>query len=157
MTAGAAKRNGAPPRRLADPASYRLEAQIGYVLRRAHQKATGIFNAVMGEFGVTPTQFAALARLDDAGRVSQNELGRLTAMDPATIWGVVNRLIKQGYVAQSAHPGDARLVMVELTEAGRKATLRMKAVAAEVSRETLAPFTEAEARQLLALLGRLGG
>jgi DNA-binding MarR family transcriptional regulator len=77
-------------------------------------------------------------------------------MDPATIWGVVNRLIKQGYVAQWADPDDARLVMVDLTDAGRRATLRMKAVAAEVSRETLTPFTEEEARQLLALLARLG-
>jgi DNA-binding MarR family transcriptional regulator len=156
MTATASRRNGAQ-RRLDDPAGYRLEAQIGFVLRRAHQKATGIFNAVMDEFGVTPTQFAALAKLDDAGRVSQNELGRLTAMDPATIWGVINRLMKQGLVAQSPDPDDGRLVMVELTEAGRRATLRMKAVAAEVSRETLRPFTDEEARQLLALLGRLGG
>jgi DNA-binding MarR family transcriptional regulator len=156
MTASAVKRNGAP-RRLDDPARYRLEEQIGYVLRRAHQKATSIFNAVMGEFGVTPTQFAALAKLDDAGRVSQNELGRLTAMDPATIWGVINRLIKQGYVAQSADPDDARLVMVELTDAGRTVALRMKAVAANVSRETLRPFSEEEGKQLLALLARLGG
>jgi DNA-binding MarR family transcriptional regulator len=157
MTETTAARRSAPPRQLDDPARYRLDEQIGFVLRRAHQKATSIFNAVMGEFGVTPTQFAALARLDDAGRVSQNELGRLTAMDPATVWGVVNRLIRQGYVAQSPDPSDARLVMVELTEAGRKATLRMKAVAANVSRETLRPFTEEEARQLLDLLGRLGG
>jgi hypothetical protein len=33
----------------------------------------------------------------------------------------------------------------------------MKAVAAEVSRQTLRPFTNEEAKQLLALLGRLGG
>jgi DNA-binding MarR family transcriptional regulator len=156
MTANAVKR-GAPQRGLDDPASYRLEVQIGYVLRRAHQNATKIFNAVMGEHGVTPTQFAALAKLDDCGRVSQNELGRLTAMDPATISGVVNRLNRQGYVSQSPDPDDARLVMVELTEAGRRATLGMKAVAAEVSRETLRPFTDAEARLLLALLARLGG
>jgi DNA-binding MarR family transcriptional regulator len=155
MTTATPKRSGAS-RRLDDPAGYRLEAQIGFVLRRAHQKATGIFNAVMGEFGVTPTQFAALAKLHDAGPVPQNELGRLTAMDPATIWGVVNRLIKQGYVSQSPAPNDGRRVIVELTDAGRKATLRMKAVAAEVSRETLRPFTEEEARRLLALLGRLG-
>jgi DNA-binding MarR family transcriptional regulator len=155
MTVSTARRNG-PPRGLDDPASYRLEAQIGFVLRRAHQKATGIFNAVMGEFGITPTQFAALARLHDAGRVSQIELGRLTAMDPATIWGVVNRLARQGYVAQSPAPDDGRLVIVELTDAGRKATLRMKAVAAEVSRETLRSFTDEEAKQLLALLSRLG-
>ena len=155
MTSATAKRNG-PPRRLDDPAGYRLEAQIGFVLRRAHQKATGVFNAVMGGFGVTPTQFAALAKLHDAGRVSQIELGRLTAMDPATIWGVINRLAKQGYVGQSPAPNDGRLVMVELTDAGHKATLRMKAVAAEVSRETLRPFTNEEAKQLLALLSRLG-
>ncbi|HEY7550062.1 MAG TPA: MarR family transcriptional regulator [Hyphomicrobiaceae bacterium] len=157
MTATTTARRGAAPRRLDDPATYRLEEQIGFVLRRAHQKATSIFNGVMSGFGITPTQFAALARLDDAGRVSQNELGRLTAMDPATVWGVINRLIKQGYVAQSPDPNDARLVMVELTDAGRKATLRMKAVAANVSRETLRPFTEEEANQLLDLLGRLGG
>jgi DNA-binding MarR family transcriptional regulator len=155
VTAATANGDGAP-QRLDDPAGYRLEAQIGFILRRAHQRATGIFNAVMGEFGVTPTQFAALAKLHDAGRVSQNELGRLTAMDPATIWGVVNRLLKQGYVSQSPAPNDGRLVMVELTDAGCKATLRMKAVAAEVSRETLRPFTDGEARQLLALLSRLG-
>jgi DNA-binding MarR family transcriptional regulator len=155
MTSATAKRNGAA-RRLDDPAGYRLEAQIGFVLRRAHQKATGVFNAVMGGFGVTPTQFAALAKLHDAGRASQIELGRLTAMDPATIWGVINRLARQGYVGQSPAPNDGRLVMVELTDAGRKATLRMKAVAAEVSRETLRPFTGEEAKQLLALLSRLG-
>ncbi len=139
-----------------DPESYKLEPQIGYVLRRAHQRATQIFNSVMGEFSVTPTQFAALAKIDDLGRVSQNELGRLTAMDPATIWGVVSRLIKQGHVVQSADPNDARLVMLELTHEGREATKRMKSVAAEVSRETLASFTEDEARQLIELLGRIG-
>ena len=92
------------PRPVHDPESYALEPQIGYVLRRAHQRATQIFNSVMGDFSVTPTQFAALAKIDDVGRVSQNELGRMTAMDPATIWGVVSRLIKQGFVVQSADP-----------------------------------------------------
>jgi DNA-binding MarR family transcriptional regulator len=65
--------------------------------------------------------------------------------------------MKHGYVSQSPDPDDGRLVMLELTDAGRKATLSMKAVAAEVSRETLRPFTDEEAEQLLALLGRLGG
>ena len=75
----------------ADPAAraaaYRLEDQVGFLLRCAHQRATEIFNAVMARFGVTPTQFAALAKLDDLGSVSQNQLGRLTHMDPATVSG----------------------------------------------------------------------
>ena len=151
----AASETAAPPSRH-DPAGYKLDPQIGFVLRRAHQRATQIFNSVMGEFKVTPTQFAALARLDEVGRVSQNELGRLTAMDPATIWGVVNRLIKQDYIVQSTDPNDARLVMLELTETGRESISRMMSVAGEVSRETLAPLNEEESRTLLDLLSRIG-
>ena len=63
-------------------AVYALEDQVGFLLRCAHQRATEIFNDVMGRFGVTPTQFAALAKLDDLGSVSQNQLGRLTAHGP---------------------------------------------------------------------------
>jgi DNA-binding MarR family transcriptional regulator len=134
---------------------YRLEEQVGFVLRRAHQRATGIFNALMAEFRVTPTQFAALAKLHDLGSVSQNELGRLTAMDPATISSVASRLIQRGYVSASPDDKDARLVVLTLTEAGVAATLAMKAAAAEVSRQTLAPLSAAEAARFLALLERL--
>ena len=45
-------------------------------------------------------------------------------MDPATIWGVVSRLIKRGYVSQSVDAKDARLVILELTEAGAARRLR---------------------------------
>jgi DNA-binding MarR family transcriptional regulator len=135
--------------------AYRLEEQVGFVLRRAHQRATGIFSAVMVEFGVTPTQFAALAKLHEVGCVSQSELGRLTAMDPATIWGVANRLIQRGYVSAAPDERDARLVILTLTERGAAATLAMKAAAAEVSRRTLAPLSATEATRFLALLERL--
>jgi DNA-binding MarR family transcriptional regulator len=145
-----------PPQGGRESPEYRLEDQIGFILRRAHQRATGIFNAVMEEFAVTPTQFAALAKLHELGSVSQNELGRLTAMDPATIWGVVSRLIKRGYVSQSVDAKDARLVILELTDDGARATAAMKAVAAEVSRRTLEPLSAEEETVLLGLLRRLG-
>ena len=101
-------------------AVYVLEDQVGFLLRCAHQRATEIFNAVMGGFGVTPTQFAALAKLDDLGSVSQNQLGRLTRMDPATISGVVGRLIARGYVRQSPNRGRAaRAADADAEGAGR--------------------------------------
>src|SRR5215510_3190635 len=124
---------------------YVLEEQVGFLLRCAHQSATEDFNAVMGRFAVTPTQFAALAKLDDVGSVSQNQLGRLTRMDPATISGVVGRLIARGYVRQSTDIKDARLVLLMLTPLGQTAVTAMKGVAAEVSRRTLAPLNASEA------------
>ena len=105
-------------------AAYVLEGQVGFLLRCAHQKASEDFNAVMGRFQVTPTQFAALAKLDDLGSESQNQLGRLTRMDPATISGVVGRLIGRGFVRQSPDARDARLVLLALTPAGRKLLAR---------------------------------
>lgn len=137
-------------------AHYALEDQVGFLLRCAHQRATEDFNAVMGRFSVTPTQFAALAKLDDMGCVSQNQLGRLTRMDPATISGVVGRLIARGYVRQATDIKDARLVMLTLTPSGLTAARAMKGVAAEVSQRTLAPLNAGEASALLKALVKIG-
>jgi DNA-binding MarR family transcriptional regulator len=139
----------------ADAPSYVLEDQIGFRLRKAHQRASEIFNEVMSAFEVTPTQFAALAKLDDAGPIAQNQLGRLIAMDPATTFGVVGRLIKRGLVEQRVDGRDARVVLAALTPEGREAVARMKAVAAEVSRRTLAPLSRKEAAMLLKLIAKL--
>jgi len=135
--------------------AYRLEAQVGFRIRKVHQRATEIFHAVMGDLDLTPMQFAVLAKLDDLGQVSQNQLGRLVAMDPATIFGVVGRLMKRGLVAQRPDPEDARLALIELTGEGRALVVRAKAIGAEVSRRTLAPLSPSEAETLLALLARL--
>src|SRR5215510_15526412 len=136
--------------------AYVLEQQVGFLLRCAHQRASEMFKAVMGRFGVTPRQFAALAKLDDLGSVSQNQLGRLTAMDPATISGVIARLAARGYVAQSADPRDGRLLVLALTAAGAAAVRAMKEVAAEVSQRTLAHLSEEEAAAFLKALGKIG-
>ena len=136
--------------------SYRLEDQVGFLLRKAHQRATEIYNTVMADFDVTPVQFAALAKLHDLGPVSQNQLGRLVATDPATIFGVVGRLAKRGLVSQRADERDGRLVLVELTGDGRALVTSMKAVGAEVSRRTLAPLSSEDARTLTLLLARIG-
>ena len=69
---------------------YSLKAQVGFNLRRANQRHVAIFARHVD--GLTPTQFAALAKLHELGSLSQNKLGRLTAMDSATIKGVVERL-----------------------------------------------------------------
>ena len=96
------------------------------------------------------------AKLDDLAAVSQNQLGRLTAMDPATISGVIGRLTTRGYVQASPDPKDARVVVLALTPAGKAAITAMKAVAADVSRKTLEPLTAAEAAALVRALSKIG-
>jgi DNA-binding MarR family transcriptional regulator len=132
---------------------YRLDDQIGYILRRVTQRHLAIFAAAIPE--VTTTQFAVLARLAEIGPVSQNHLGRATAMDAATIKGVVDRLAKLGLVATTADPADRRRLTVTLTEAGATLFSARATTALQVSDDTVAPLSVEEARVLKALLARL--
>lgn len=133
--------------------AYVLDDQIGYLLRRVTQRHLAIFAQAIPE--VTTTQFAVLARLHDLGPQSQNALGRETAMDAATIKGVVDRLVRQGLVATTPDAEDRRRLTVSLTDAGQALFLRLKETALDVSARTLDPLTENEARLLATLLSRL--
>ncbi len=134
---------------------YLLDDQIGFLMRVAMHRHTSIFTARMIE-GLTPTQFAALAKLLEVGPCSQNHLGRLIFLDAATIKGVVDRLGVRGFVTALADPKDRRRRAVALTERGRNVTQAAIAVAAEITAATLAPLTEDERRKAAEILRKLG-
>ena len=134
--------------------SYRLDAQIGFILRQVVQRHAGIFASGMAN-EVTPTQWAALAKLFERGPLSQNLLGRLIAMDAATVKGVIDRLCARGLTATSPDPGDRRRHLVALTRAGHTLTMRLASHAAQITEDTLAPLQAAERADLLALLSKL--
>ena len=134
---------------------YRLEEQVGHLLRRAHQRATQIFIETFEESGLTPTQWAALARLAEEGGASQNQLGRLTAMDPATVQGVLQRLEKRGLIDREPDPDDRRRTRLKVTAEGAELVARYTGTGARVSERTLAPLTDAEAARFLELLRKL--
>lgn len=138
----------------AAPAAYRLDDQVGFVLRQVTQRHSAIFAAgVDGE--VTATQWAALAKLHETGPLSQNRLGRLTVMDAATIKGVIDRLSQRGLTRTDLDPGDGRRRLVSLTEDGTALVGRLVPNATRITDNTLAPLDSAERRTLAALLMKL--
>jgi DNA-binding MarR family transcriptional regulator len=132
---------------------YRLQEQVGFILRKAHQRHVAIFAAHIGD--LTPPQFAALAKLGDVGETSQNQLGALVAMDAATIKGVIDRLKARGLVEVGKHEIDKRRLMVGLTDAGRAAIARLIPLAERITAETLAPLSPREVATFLKLLAKL--
>jgi DNA-binding MarR family transcriptional regulator len=136
------------------PPGYVLDDQIGFVLRQAQQRHTTLFAAEMIE-GLTTTQWAALAKLRECGACSQNHLGRLTAMDAATIKGVIDRLTARGYTAARADPADARRLLVDLTDEGAALYDRAVPIAQAITEKTLEKLDEEERATLMGLLRRL--
>ena len=96
---------------------YQLEDQVGYKLRLASQRHLEIFSRHLPD--MTPTQFSILVRLRDVGEVSQNQLGRLVAMDAATTKGVISRLIDRGLVQSRQDGSDLRRLQISLTLEGQ--------------------------------------
>lgn len=135
--------------------AYVLEAQVGHLMRRAHQRHVALFTQIFGVDGLTPMQYAALVKIGDQGEVSQNLLGRLVAMDPATSQGVVKRLIEQGLVARRDDPHDRRRALLTLTAAGRRAVDDHVPLGRVASDETLAPLSPDERAEFLRLLSKL--
>ena len=90
---------------------YRLEDQVGHLMRRAQQRHLAVFAGVIPE--LTTMQFAALAKLAEQGALSQNQLGRATAMDAATIKGVVGRLVARRLVTTPAARAKLRRFFAE--------------------------------------------
>jgi DNA-binding MarR family transcriptional regulator len=133
---------------------YVLDSQVGFILRQASQRHAALFSSRMGA-ETTPTQWAALAKLHEIGPTSQNQLGRMTAMDVATIKGVVDRLMKRGLVSSASDKADARRRLLALSEEGRAFVGANVAMAHAITRETLAPLAERERPLFVALLGRL--
>lgn len=132
---------------------YRLDEQVGYLLRKANQRHLAIFAKAIPD--LTPPQFAALARLAEIGQASQNQLGQSIAMDAATIKGVIDRLKARGLVELSNHGSDRRRRVVSLTAGGRATVEALLPLGGAVSDETLAPLNPREAATLLRLLARL--
>ena len=135
--------------------SFVLAESIGHLIRRAHQRASATFMTILADHQFTPTQFFALARLRERGRLSQNRLGRLTAMDPATIQGVTRRLFDRGYIARTPDTNDRRRMVLELTPEGTSVAERLLNGIDTVNGQILAPLAPEEQEQFRSLLKRI--
>ena len=136
------------------PRHYIVDKQVGFMLRKAHQRHTTIFTERVRS-RIRPSQFAVVAKVAEVGPVSQNELGRLTAIDTATIKGVVDRLIAKGLLTVVA-TDDVRRRVTDLTPEGWRFYEEMVPVAKQITLETLEPLTVAERSTFLHLLRKLG-
>lgn len=143
-----------PASDIATDLEYVLEAQVGYLLRLASQRHATIFQKHAIE-QLTATQFTTLIRVSEQGEVSQNRLGRMAAMDVATIKGVVDRLRSKELMQSTPDLVDKRRSVISLTAKGRALIDDLKAMGLLITEETLSPLTQQERQTLISLLRKI--
>ena len=134
---------------------YRLDDQVGHLLRRAYQRASGHLAARIRGIDLTPVQHATLIRLWEFGPLSQNQLGRLVAMPPANIHSLVRRLEARGLLRRDPSPKDKRLLTVSLTDEGRKMAASLVPLDAASTEDALKPLDQKERDALYAILKKM--
>ncbi|MTH64085.1 MarR family winged helix-turn-helix transcriptional regulator [Paracoccus shanxieyensis] len=135
--------------------AYKLDDQVGFLLRKAYQRHMAICAERIGG-RLTAVQFSILHRLAaEPTPVSQNALGRMVAMDAATTKGVVLRLKERGLIVSRVDKDDKRRHMLSTTEEGRALLAEVTPIMAEITQQTLAPLEPYERATLTALLQKI--
>lgn len=104
-----------------------------------------------------PAAYRVLATLDDVGPVGISQLAAADGTTQPTMSNQVASLVRDGYVAKTPHPSDARAQVVSLTEAGRAyLQLNRERIAAEI-RGRLSAHSESDIATAIAVLTSLTG
>ncbi len=111
---------------------------------------------VLGPLDITAAQFIVLVRLASHDRpVAISELCKQDAYDAGAMTRMLDRLEAKGLIHRSRSDTDRRVVLLELTPAGRNAYPRLREVSMQVMNRSLGDFSQEEADQLESLLLRM--
>lgn len=134
---------------------YDFSKQVGHLLRRAYQRHTAVFQEIIPNDQLTAAQLVSLCAIKDSGTCSLSHIVKQTAIDQATIRGVISRLKARGLVTTQHDGLDKRRVLVQLTAKGANLVQAMVPYAFEVTEHTFSGLNSAERVALLYLLTKM--
>ncbi len=76
-------------------------------------------------------------------------------MTSGSMTSLVDTLVRRGLVSRAPHPGDRRMLLIDITDAGREVVDAILPVTHRINDEIFGGFSERERAQLSALMGRL--
>jgi MarR family transcriptional regulator, lower aerobic nicotinate degradation pathway regulator len=125
---------------------FRLARATGYRLAEA-----------LAALDMRTHDFAVLHHLQQAGPLSQQELGSALRINPSNLVGLLDALEGDRLIVRPRDPADRRRHIVELTAEGHRRLAEAKRAVAAAEHDLLAPLTEGERVQLNDFLERLAG
>lgn len=132
------------------------ELELVALLHAAHSAEADI-EARLDGIGLSMAKLMALQALADAGEpVPLGQLAQRLSCVKSNITQLVDRLEADGLVARRPDAKDRRTKLAALTAAGRKACDRGAKVRRDAERELLGRLSADEARQLGALVAKVG-
>ena len=102
--------------------------------------------------GLTPTQLAALATVEQSGPMRLGDLAAAEGIAPSTLTRLVTALEDSGYVQRCADPSDARASTLAITPHGHQTLERIRSESTLLLAESMRDLTPAQRSALAAAL-----
>jgi MarR family transcriptional regulator, transcriptional regulator for hemolysin len=128
---------------------------IGLRLSQAARTVGRAFEEALEEAGGTLPTWLILLNLTISKPANQRELAEAVGIREATLTHHLNALDARGLITRTRDTGNRRIQVVELTEAGRAAFVRLQQAALAFDTRLRAGLSDADLDQLSGLLGRL--
>ena len=132
-----------------------LVSYLPYLLSRAGARIATAFNEEMRPLGATLQIWRVLAALRERDGRRMGDLSDTTSIEVSTLTRLVDNMEDKGLVSRRRDEGDARVILLHVTPAGRRLTQRILPIAERYEAVALAGFTDGEAEVLKAALRRL--
>jgi DNA-binding MarR family transcriptional regulator len=106
---------------------------------------------------LTRAQCRVLGYLGHSGKVNQARLAEVLEVAPISVGRLLERMEEGGWIERVENPEDRRERQVRMTPKAERSLDQARMLGDEVVAEGLAGFSDAEVRQLTALLQRVRG
>lgn len=132
-----------------------LEDLVGYNLKRAYVIVSADFRSTLGEAGLAPRVFSALALIMQFPLITQSDLARKLGIERSGLVAIIDDLEGRGYVVRQPVPTDRRVQALAPTEVGKVAYQHaIEAVRAHEA-QLLSGLTVQETQTLVGLLKKI--
>ena len=101
---------------------------------------------------ITLPQFFVLSHLDKHGESKMNELAKVMDVTTAAATGIVDRLVRYGYIMRAYNPKDRRVINIRLTQKGSDLVKRIGRQRRDVTREVFGKISKEERGNYLAIM-----
>lgn len=112
----------------------RLDQQLCFPLYAAARKVTGQYTPYFKELGLTYTQYIVFMVLWEKDEVTVGDICRRLYLDSGTLTPLLKKMEEKGWLQRTRSRQDERIVIVTLTEEGRKMKERCQSIPASISK-----------------------
>ena len=132
-----------------------LESLLGYNARRASLSLVGVFVKCMEGFDLKIVEFSLLSLVGSNPGITSRQLCQQLDVLPPNMVGMIDAMMRRGFLERRRHPRDGRAMGLYLTEQGRALVDQAEPQLKASEQASLSHLSAEEQAQLMALLQKL--